>query len=290
MKASDVDRAVAAVVSHSAALGLDVDEAIVVHDSNRLAIHLAPCDVLARVAPDDSTNRVVAAFETTIAQRFAGPGSVIGTLDPRVEPGVHERDGFAITYWTYYVSRTTEIPPDVYARALLDLHREMRVDDVAVPHFTDRVEEALQIVTDSTASPDLADRDRALLVETLLVLRRSIVHRATHEQPLHGEPHPGNVLDTDDGVRFVDLQTCCRGPVEFDLAHAPDGVGERYPGVDPVQLRDCRRIMRAMVAAWRADRSDEFPDGRTMLDRLIAEIRAEHDAAPLPGRGDIGRG
>ena len=269
---------------------LDVVEAIVLHDSNRLAVHLAPCDVVARVAPDTGTNRSVAAFETTIAQRFAGPDSVIGTLDPRVEPLVYERDGFVVTYWRYCVSRTTGIDPDVFARALFDLHREMRVDDVAVPHFTDRVEEALHIVADPNASPDLADPDRALLVETLLTLGASIVHRAAHEQPIHGEPHPGNVLDTADGVRFIDLQTCCHGPVEFDLAHAPDGVGERYPGVDLVQLRDCRRIVQAMIAAWRADRADRFPDGRTMRDRLVAEIRAEHDVAPRLEGGGIGRG
>ena len=290
MDRSQREPALAAVACHARSLGLDVVEAIVLHDSNRLAVHLAPCDVVARVAPDTGTNRSVAAVETTIAQRFAGPDSVIGTLDPRVEPLVHGRDGFVITYWTYYVSRTTGIGPDVFARALFDLHREMRVDDVAVPHFTDRVEEALHIVADPNASPDLADPDRALLVETLLTLGASIVHRAAHEQPIHGEPHPGNVLDTADGVRFIDLQTCCRGPVEFDLAHAPAGVGERYPGVDLVQLRDCRRIVQAMVAAWRADRSDQFPDGHSMLDRLLAGLRVDHDATHPPERRNIDRG
>lgn len=38
---------------------------------------------------------------------------------------------------------------------------------------------------------------------------------------LHGEPHPGNVLATADGLLFVGFETCCRGPVEFDLAQEP---------------------------------------------------------------------
>ncbi len=28
----------------------------------------------------------------------------------------------------------------------------------------------------------------------------------------------------------MDLATCCRGPVEFDLAHAPEEVAEHYEG------------------------------------------------------------
>ncbi len=52
MKASDVPRAVAAGVSTAAALDLRVDDAVVLHDSNKLTLRLLPCDVLARVAPE----------------------------------------------------------------------------------------------------------------------------------------------------------------------------------------------------------------------------------------------
>jgi uncharacterized protein (DUF2384 family) len=50
MEASEVPRAVAAAVSIASALDLTVDDAIVLHDSNKLAVRLLPCDVLARVA------------------------------------------------------------------------------------------------------------------------------------------------------------------------------------------------------------------------------------------------
>ena len=58
MRASDVPRAVAAARSSATALGLRVDDAAVLHDSNRLAVRLLPGDVLARVvgtAPDEPT-------------------------------------------------------------------------------------------------------------------------------------------------------------------------------------------------------------------------------------------
>jgi Ser/Thr protein kinase RdoA (MazF antagonist) len=57
--------------------------------------------------------------------------------------------------------------------------------------------------------------DRELLGGTLRSLRRLIGGRGGVEQLLHGEPHPGNVLTTKNGLLFIDLETCCRGPVEF---------------------------------------------------------------------------
>ena len=51
MQASEAPRAMAAAKAIAASLGLRVDDAIVLHDSNKLTLRLLPCDVLARVAP-----------------------------------------------------------------------------------------------------------------------------------------------------------------------------------------------------------------------------------------------
>src|SRR4029078_13472700 len=42
----------------------------------------------------------------------------------------------------------------------------------------------------------------------------------------------GNVINTTRGPLFVDLETVCRGPLEFDLAHVPRAVSDGYPSVD----------------------------------------------------------
>jgi hypothetical protein len=49
-------------------------------------------------------------------------------------------------------------------------------------------------------TPALADADRELLGNTLRSLRRAIGERGGAEQLLHGEPHPGNVLTTKNGL------------------------------------------------------------------------------------------
>ena len=97
------------------------------------------------------------------------------------------------------------------------------------------------------------------------------------EQLLHGEPHPGNVLRTQHGLRFIDLETCCRGPVEFDLAHAPDAVSAHYPDADQDLLRACRVLMLAMIATWRWDRDDQLPNGRRLGTEWLSQLRAAVD-------------
>jgi Ser/Thr protein kinase RdoA (MazF antagonist) len=284
MHASDVRRAVDAAVSTASALGLPADDAIVVHNSNRLTARLLPCDVLARVAP---VAHQAAQFEVELAQRLAEIDSAVAAPEPRVEPLAYERDGFVITLWTYYEPLTpSEASPVDYADALQRLHAGMRRVDVATPHFTDRVTEAQQLVADRDHSPALADADRELLSNTLGVVTRAISDRGATEQLLHGEPHPDNVLTTKSGLLFVDLETCCRGPVEFDLAHVPEEVSERYPGADHGLVRECRMLVLAMVAAWRWDTSDEFPDGLRAGRALLSALR---EGPPWPALNTVMR-
>jgi thiamine kinase-like enzyme len=283
MEASEVSRAMAAAMSTASSLGLPVDDAIVLHDSNKLTLRLLPCDVLARVAPVADQ---VAQFEVELAQRLVESGCPVAALEPRVEPRVHERDGFVVTLWTYHEPLTAhEVPPADYAHALEQLHAGMRELDVPAPHFTDRVEQAQQLVANRDRTPALTDADRELLGDTLGSLRRVIGERGGAEQLLHGEPHPGNVLATKSGPLFIDLETCCRGPVEFDLAHAPEEVGAHYPGIDQELLRECRILVLAMITAWRWDRGDQLPNGRRLGTEWLGRIRAALDHNGLDTHG-----
>jgi hypothetical protein len=197
----------------------------------------------------------------------------VAALEPRAAPRAYERDGFVVTLWTYYASVAPDVAPAHYAKALERLHAGMRKLDVATPHFTDRVEHAQQLVASRDQTPALADPDRRLLADALRRLRRTIAELGVAEQLLHGEPHPGNVLNTKNGPRFIDLETCCRGPVEFDLAHVPEAVVEHYPDVNRDLLGECRGLVLAMVAAWRWDAGDQFPNGPRVGRELISTLR-----------------
>jgi len=278
--ASTISRAVAAGVSTAQASGLTVNDAVVLHDSNRVAVRLLPCDVLARIAY--GSDQPSAEFEIEVAQRLTQAGSPVATLEPRVEPRVQVFDGFVVTLWSYYESLPSDnLVPSVYARALMHLHDGMRRIEVAAAHVTERVAKARWLLGDRARTPELVDTDRRLLLDTLRSLTRSIANRKANEQLLHGEPHPGNLLNTKAGPLFVDLETCCRGPVEFDIAHAPDKVADYYPAIDRDLLQMCRLLVLAMVTSWRWDRDDQLPDGRQRATEWLSQLRAGLDECGL---------
>jgi hypothetical protein len=276
MEKSNVTRAVAAATSVATSLGLPVGDAVVLHNSNKLALRLTPCDTFARVAP---VGQEVAQFEVDLARRLAEAGSPVCPLEPRVEPRVYRRDGFAVTLWTYCEPVTPHVSPADCAQALGLLHAGMRTVDMPSPRFTDRIAEAEEVVADPARSPELAGADRAFLSGRLARVRRAVEERGAPEQLLHGEPHPGNVLATEHGPLFIDFETCCRGPVEFDLAHVPEAVCAHYPDVDRGLLDACRQLVLAMVAAWRWELGDEFPNGRLFGEELLRVLR---DGPPWP--------
>ena len=117
MQAPEVPRAVAAALSSASALGLTVDDAIILNDSNRIVLRLLPCDVVARVA--HIAHQAGAAFEVELAQRLAKTESPVATLDPRVAPQTSVRDGFVVTLWSYYepVPRERSRQPSTHTRS-----------------------------------------------------------------------------------------------------------------------------------------------------------------------------
>jgi phosphotransferase family enzyme len=271
MHATESRRALAATLAIAASLGLDAREAIVLQDSDKVTARLRPCDTVARVALAD---RQIARFEVGLGRRLAAARCPVAALDPRVEPSVYERDGVVVTFWTYYdTAGTGEISPAGYARALGQLHAGLRTVDATTPHFTDRVAEAAQLVTSTRLTPALAGADRKLLASTLDNRSEAILASGAAEQLLHGEPHPGNLLNTPGGPVFIDLETCCRGPVEFDVAHVPETVSARYADADPRLVTECRALVLAMVAAWRSDARDQFPAGHQARQGLLAALR-----------------
>lgn len=282
MEAALVSRAVDAASSVAMALDLRVDDVVVIHSSNKLALRLLPCDVFARVA---RAGHEVFALEVQVARHLDTTGSPAAAMEPRVEPRVYEKDGFAVTLWTYYeVVRSGLVSPAQYADALHGLHAGMRGIEIATPHYLDRVSQAERLVANQHETPALVEADRHLLLSTLQSVRRTIDNRGAAEQLLHGEPHPGNILGARDGPLFIDFETCCRGPIEFDVAHVPDEVSAHFPDVDQALLQDCRRLVLAMVAAWRWDARDEFPNGHQHGRDLLTLLR---EGPPWPALGAL---
>jgi hypothetical protein len=299
MEPSEVRRAVDAATATASELGLQVGEAVVVHNSDRIAVRLTPCDVLARVALlslHDGQAQAGMAFEAEVARRLGETDCPVGELEPRVQPGVYVRDGFAITLWTYYepvvadrpsgaaneqLGMSSDLAPADYAHALVRFHAGLRQIELAAPHITARIAGWAKGAGDRESTPDLPDRDRELISDTLRRVTAAISGRGSGEQLLHGEPHPGNVLSTRKGPLFIDVGTCQRGPVEYDLAYVPEEVAKHYPGADQDLVHQFRLLMWAGVTTMRWNRDDQIPNRDYWRVEALNQLRAALDSDGL---------
>ena len=282
MEAAEARRAVAAAISTASVLDLTVDDAVVLNDSNRLVVRLMPCDIVARVTP--MTHFASAEREVEFVKRLAETDIPVAGLEPRVEPRVFVRDGFKIAMWTYFEPVRRMLPPVEYAQSLERLHAGLRQVDITTPHFMDRVAATQRDVASRDVTPDLAETDRALLANRLRDLRRSIVNRCAPEQLLHGEPHPWNVLNTENGPLFIDFENTAHGPVEYDLGWVPKEVSEHYPDADQDLVDECRGVVLAIIATHRWSCDDQHPSGR---QSGVASLNALREGPPWPAGDDV---
>ena len=271
MEPSQVGRAVEAARSTAGELGLHVSDAVVIHNSDRIAVRLLGCDVLARVAPQAWQDGLQ--FEAGVAGRLAETDSPVGALEPRAQARVYVRDSFALTLWIYYEPVGAIASAD-YADALFRLHAGLRRIEQAAPHISERVAAWAQEVDNPEQTPELPGPDRELLSTTFNRLRNATSRSDGGEQLLHGEPHPQNLLSTRSGPLFIDLHTCQRGPVEYDIAFVPEDVAAQYPGANHQLVQQFRILMWAGFTTMRWRPEDQFPNRDEWRGEGLNRLRA----------------
>ena len=94
-----------------------------------------------------------------------------------------------------------------------------------------------------------------------------------HEHRLHGEPHDGNRLVTTAGIRWIDFESCCKGPLEWDLAFLQSEFDAELGDVDYDLLAQLRRLNSARVATWCLAES-RFPTMRLYGEGHLALLRS----------------
>ena len=237
-----------AVLSIASSFGIDASEPVTLSDSNNVVLWLRPAPVVAKVATGHHHSL---ALELAVGKHLA-------TLDaPAVPPAgelprrVHQCGDFEVTFWTYQTHHQGEADPHQLGQALFQLHAAMRTFRDALPSFLNGLSAVDELLRHPGRVPDLPERDRVLLLSALARLSQELAHIGAGTHPLHGSPHDANTLVTDGGIRFVDFETACLGPIEWDLAHVSAETVSDYPGTyDPDALATCRALVSVKTAAW----------------------------------------
>jgi molybdopterin-guanine dinucleotide biosynthesis protein A len=239
--------ATAAAVGVAAAHGLHDLEPRILSDWNDTIVHLRPLPLVARVATsalrDDAEAEL--ALEVEVAREVTARGGP--ALAPVVEPppGPHRSGAFVLTFWPFVDALAGEPSPAEVARSLQALHEALAVP--ALPPLARRLDRTETLLG---AAPALAEDDRAFLAAALRDLRRRLEVFDLPERSLHGGPHSANLLRSRDGLRWIDLDTACRGPAEWDVAYLPDAAVPLFPELDEDALEVARLLVSACVAVW----------------------------------------
>jgi Ser/Thr protein kinase RdoA (MazF antagonist) len=254
-------------------LGLDASVADVLHSSNNTIVHLPSCRVVAKVGTGSGSEAL--AFELEVARHLAERRAEIALPTTMVSAGPHVEDGLPVTLWTYLPNDPDiEVSDEQRAASLARLHGALADWPETLPDYLDDVAAIGCLVEDDRAMRKVPRDGLELLrgefARVQPILSRSIGARVV----LHGAPHLHNVLATNRGLRWIDFETCRRGPIEADYAYLGDA-GFALAGIDPDRLRLAARMLRVSVAVrcWLAP--DRHPRLREAADYHLGELRRE---------------
>ena len=155
------------------------------------------------------------ARENAVAQHLAREGAPVIPMHAGIPPGPHEHLGYTLNFWQYVQRTTGEPPPEAIGETLYHCHEALRGFGEPLPE--------LAILHESLDLLDSLDERRLFPSETIGLLRERLVESigglaGSRYQPLHGDAHLGNLMDTTAGLLWTDWEDTFSGPVEWDLA------------------------------------------------------------------------
>lgn len=195
---------------------LPCDDAVVLGGGSNVLVRLKPTPVVARVMT--ATALLHDDVETWLSREVA-VGAFLGDRGLAVPPtdllppGPHQRDGLWMTFWDYvpHDGRGDEVGASELGRSLRSLHE-------ALAEFPGELEPLLGVREDIALLLDELQSAPESLRASLDELTPVVFDSPLPAQPLHGDTGLSNVLRTDKGLLWNDLEDVCSGPVEWDVA------------------------------------------------------------------------
>jgi len=265
--------AVEAAEQMASTLGLSVGEPRVLRATNNTVVWLDPSPVVAKVAP--APGRLLE-WEQSVAIALEQVGAPVVGPSLLTPPRVHQLDGWAMTFWPYHPQGVADPSPGALASALRDLHEALgRVSDTEVlslPAWDIALQDVIRRLSDEGYATSLNAEDRDLLTETI-VRYQEIAETSGRHCALHGSPHDLNILVVAGEPLFIDFETACFGPVEWDLCHLPPLVAVSYGAFDADALAVSRLVVSAMTAALCWDGIKRGEDMRFHAEHHLEVVR-----------------
>ena len=223
---------------------------VVLQETNNAVFWLRPLPVIAMVGihPDSSEFLV---REHDVASALTGLGAPVGAPLPECSPGRHRATGFVVTLWQRLDHDPYAEPPgSAVGASLREVHEALSICGVRLPSFRLGLGRARAALADDSRLAALPAADGAFLRAAFEDLTARLHSRSWRDQALHGDAHDGNVLATPRGLRWIDFEAACRGPLERDLASLSSTARAAFGDVDTGLLDLLQTLNSARVATW----------------------------------------
>lgn len=243
-------------------IGLGSVEPVILKLAKHTTVRLAPHPLVARIQSDESGDCAYskACRELTLASHLASCSAPAAR--PAIQAGgPHVENDCVITLWEFAAGRAATAKDGIAAaRALKAVHDGLDELPCELPSYSDAVESFERILSDghSLSALDLSDR---LFIERLYWdRRRELSHSRPALRPLHGDAHLGNVLMTDAGPMWIDLEAICLGPLEWDVVSLPANARSEFPQIDDDLVRVLTDLRSLCVTTWCLADLDRSPE------------------------------
>lgn len=250
-----------------------IEEWSVLSRSNRLVLALEPCELIAKVVKIDSAPRLT--LELAVAAHVArakGPSPAPASLR------VYSSATVAASLWER-LTILNEPTGAIVCRAYEDLRRCLDSFTGALPDFRAAIDGARHLVAESDL-PSASSQDAAILRDVFAACCSSLNAFEWTDRVLHGDAHTGNVALTSTGACWLEFESACAGPLEWDLCTLPEGACN-WPH-DRDLLRRLKLIRRACVVVWCAARENPAAPEREAIAHHLQVLRAEAHCESSP--------
>jgi hypothetical protein len=217
------DSSLAAAQAMAREHGVACDEAVPIAAGSNVLVHLKPAPVVARVMTgtavlhDDVEQWL--AREVAVGAFLAERTDLVVPPSDILPPGPHEQDGLWMTLWRFVPHDVQAPPPEPreLGRSLRELHAALADfpgDLAPLSEIRDWLE---RLLADLRPSPSLTRQDIDWLRFKLDELTPAVFESSLPAQALHGDASMSNLLRTESGLVWNDLEDVCAGPVAWDI-------------------------------------------------------------------------
>ncbi|MHA3770464.1 phosphotransferase [Verrucomicrobiota bacterium sgz303538] len=248
-----------AAIETAAAHGITSDRSEILQDGSTLVLRLTET-LVARVVQDRDGPRQGTewfARENAIALHLTQHGAPVIPLHPDLPPGPHEHLGYPMNFWEFVIRTDAEPEPGEIGRRLRQCHEILRSFPEPLP-VLGILTETVAILEDRELFPS---RTQRMLYDRLTSSLEALRHLPM--QPLHGDAHMGNLMNTTRGLLWTDWEDTFSGPIEWDVAsliwnaqildedHATvNAILDAYGPVNQRALQQSLVARAAVMTAW----------------------------------------